>query len=285
MGAIGRAAMRIAGWLAAGPRRLALAGVAAGLCAGLGAGTGAARAGELVVGAAASLREPVEWLAEAQRRAHPETTLRVSFGASSVIAAQIRLGAPLDAFLSANRALVEDLVARDRVAEEDVFAFARNGLVVIAPSRGAAALADPGRLSAPSIARIALPSAAVPLGRYARAWLDAEGLLAAVREKIVVTEHARSTLAAVDAGHADLGIVYATDARASTRSRVVYVVPPSRAPEIAYYAARTLTGRRNRDTQAFIAALQGPAFAEALHRAGFLPVPADDARAGETARP
>ena len=260
---IGQAAVRIAVAL----RPLVWVGVAAGLCLG----PAALHAGELVIGAAASLREPVEWLAEAQRRAHPETVLRVSFGASSTIAAQIRLGAPVDAFLSANRALVDDLILRERVDAEDVFEFARNGLVVIAPARSVASFADPSALRAPTIERIALPAVAVPLGRYARAWLDASGLLDAVSDKIVVTEHARSTLAAVDAGHADVGIVYATDARTSDRSRVVYVIPESMAPEIAYYAARTRTGRQNRATRAFVAAVRGPAFAEALLRAGFLP--------------
>ena len=47
--------------------------------------------------------------------------------------------------------------------------------------------------------RIALPSPVVPLGRYARSWLQARGVLDAVSPRLVVTEHARATLAAVEA--------------------------------------------------------------------------------------
>ena len=65
---------------------------------------------ELVVGAAASLRNPMQQLAEVFEAQHPEIKVRLSFGASSSLARQIRLGAPIDVFVSADNRWVLDLL-------------------------------------------------------------------------------------------------------------------------------------------------------------------------------
>jgi molybdate transport system substrate-binding protein len=248
----------------------AAVGAALTLCLALWARPGAAD--DWVIGAAASLREPVEWLVADQRARHPEHEIAVVFGASSSVAAQIRLGAPIDVFLSANRQLVDDLINRDQIDAESVFAFARNRLVVIAPLEGVAAFDDPGALAAAEIRRVALPSEAVPLGRYARVWLASRGLADVLAPRQVTTEHARATLAAVAAGNADIGIVYASDARSSDRVRVVYAVPDPDAPVIAYYAARTKSARESEGLHPLQRALHEPGFRAALQRADFLTV-------------
>jgi len=227
-------------------------------------------AGELFVGAAASLRAPVQEIArdfEAQNRG---TRVRVSFGASSHLARQIQLGAPLDVFISADEKWVAGLVDRGLVEPGDDFQLAGNRLVVVAASDGEIEVRSAHDLLDTSVESLALPGAAVPLGGYARQWLEAAGLLGALTPRLVVTEHARASVVAVDQRHAAAAIVYATDARQASASRVVYVIPESEQPAIVYAAALTRQGRNSSDALGFYRFLRGPDAGRVLEAAGFL---------------
>ena len=130
------------------------------------------------------------------------------------------------------------------------------------------------------VRRIALPGEAVPLGRYARDWLRAHGLESELDERVVLTEHARATLSAVELGQVDLAIVYATDARLARRAQLVYEIPPNEQPTIRYGAAairRDALAARSKDdaTRRHSAArhllrhLQGPDARRVIQRYGF----------------
>jgi molybdate transport system substrate-binding protein len=248
-----------------------------------------ARAGaEVLVAGAASLREPVLEIAERYLADHPGEALRLSFGASSVLGLQIRSGAPVSVFLSADDRIVERLVAEGLVAAGDHFPLARNRIVVIAlPDRGLA-IAAPQDLVQPGVRRIALATAAAPVGRYARDWLERHRLAEAVEQRLVVTEHARATLSSVDFGHADLAIVYATDAAVARRAVIAYEIPEAEQPRIVYEAARVALGERQSEAdrssaQRFLAHLRGAGTQAILAAAGFTPVrPGSGARAPST---
>jgi len=247
------------------------------------------RAGaELLVAAAVSLREPVLEIRERYLARHPGEALRLSFGASSVLGLQIRAGAPISIFLSADDRIVERLVAEGLVGREDHFPLARNRIVVITlPDRGLV-VDTPQALVQPGVRRIALTSAAVPLGRYTRDWLERHQLTEAVEQRLVVTEHARATLSSVDFGHADLAIVYATDAAVARRAVIAYTIPEVEQPQIVYEAARITLGDRQsradrRSAQRFLAHLRESEAQEILAAAGFTPTrPGSGARAPST---
>jgi len=204
------------------------------LAFGLPAAPGEAE--ELRVGAAASLRETVEAGARAFEAAHPGLRVRVSYGASSSLAAQIRAGAPLDVLLSAD-ARIADTLSADGLADPPR-ALARNRLVAVA-APGVELREAEGLLQ---LERIAVPEHAVPVGRYAREWLASRGWLARLRERLIATEHARATLAAADHGAVDAALVYATDARLARRATLAFEVSADEQPEIVY-AACTLRRR------------------------------------------
>ncbi|MBW2273828.1 MAG: molybdate ABC transporter substrate-binding protein [Deltaproteobacteria bacterium] len=229
---------------------------------------------ELLVAAAVSLREPILEIRDGYLARHPGEALRFSFGASSGLGLQIRSGAPVAVFLSADDRIVERLVAQGRVAAGDHFPLARNRIVVIAlPERGLS-IAAPADLVQPGVRRIALASEAVPVGRYARDWLAQHGLSEAVEQRLVVTEHARATLSSVDLGHADLAIVYATDAAVARRAVVVYEIPEAEQPRIVYEAARIDLGERQSageraSAERFLAHLRESEARKILEAAGF----------------
>ena len=227
-------------------------------------------AGELFVAAAASLRKPVQEMARDFEARNQGTQVRVSFGASSHLARQIQLGAPLDVFISADEKWITGLVDRGLVEAGDDFRLAGNRLVVVAASDREIEVRNAHDLLDTSVESIALPGAAVPLGGYARQWLETLGLLRALTPRLVVTEHARASVVAVDQRHAAAAIVYATDARQARASRIVYVIPESEQPSIVYAAALTRQGRNSSDALGFYRFLMGPDAGRALEAAGFL---------------
>jgi len=78
----------------------------------------------------------------------------------------------------------------------------------------------------------------VPAGRYARAAIERAGGWKSVEPRLVRGESVRAALALVERGAAHHGIVYATDARASSRVQVIGTIPAWAHPPIRYPIAR-----------------------------------------------
>ncbi|WP_300539241.1 molybdate ABC transporter substrate-binding protein [Sphingosinicella sp.] len=227
------------------------------LLALLGADPARAQSAAPVVLAAASLQEALSEAADAwARQRHPRPVL--SFAGSSALARQIEAGAPADLFISADEAWMDRLEQRSLLAPGSRRVIAGNRLVLIAPSDSPVKLriAKGFPLArALGSGRLAMADpAAVPAGRYARAALEALGDWAAVEPRVVRSENVRAALALVERGEAPLGIVYATDAAASRKVRVVGVFPASSHPSIRYPAARLRTAKA-KDAPAFLAFL------------------------------
>jgi molybdate transport system substrate-binding protein len=200
----------------------------------------------LVVLAASSLQEALE--AEAQAWAapdHPHPTL--AFAASSALARQVESGAPADLFLSADEAwmnTVEKAGALKAGTRRDLLT---NSIVLIAPASSNAAidLANAATLDA-AIGQGKLAMAdpdAVPAGKYGRAALQHLGLWDKLANQVVRAENVRAALALVESGEAPLGIVYATDAAASAKVRVVTTFPAGSYLPIRYPVAVLATSR------------------------------------------
>jgi molybdate transport system substrate-binding protein len=237
-----------------------------------------AAAAELLVAAAVSLREPLETIARRFEAAHPGTRVQLALGASSALSAQARAGAPFDVFLAADEESVDALEAAGLLRAGTRQAFAGNRLVVIASPELRVPIASAADLERPEVRRIALAERAVPVGHYAREWLARKGLLEKLGPRVVSTEHARATLAAVDVGNAQAGIVYATDTKAARSARVAFTPPDAEQPRIVYVAAQLARERPPALASAFLAALVDPAGRRDLATAGFTPPPADTAR-------
>lgn len=203
--------------------------------------------------AAASLQESLNAAADAWAgRGHERPVL--SFAASSALAKQIISGAPADLFVSADEEWVDAIQAKGLVTPGTRVAFLGNRLVLIAPGSSAlrlriapkmplaAALGD-GKLA------MADPDS-VPAGKYGRAALTRLGVWNSVAPKVVRAENVRSALAFVERGEAAAGIVYATDAKASGKVRVVGVFPARSHPPI-HYPVATLTSSTSADAKPF----------------------------------
>lgn len=224
-----------------------------------------------VVLAAASLQEG---LSEAADRwaalGHARPVL--SFAGSSALARQIAAGAPADLFISADNEWMDYVAARKLLRPGSRAAFLSNRLVLIAPVDSRLRLVI-GRgfpiARALGTGRLAMADpAAVPAGKYGRAALTKLGVWPGVAGRIASAENVRAALALVERGEAPLGIVYATDAKASARVRIVGVFPPASHPPIIYPMALLRTAR-NRDADAFRRFLLSPQGKAIFVRHGF----------------
>jgi molybdate transport system substrate-binding protein len=166
--------------------------------------------------------------------------------------------------------------------------FLGNTLVLVGRAGLEPPPADPAALAGRPLS-VALAGPAVPAGRYARAWLEQAGLLAALESRLVVADSVRATLALVESGAADCGFVYLTDARAARHAQLLWSAPPGAGAragtsagtsagqgsgaEIAYVAA-ALGASTSPWADAFLDWLGGETCLAAALEAGFLPPPA-----------
>ena len=222
------------------------------------------RAEEVLVFAAASLTESLEEIGKASE-AKTGTAVRFSFGASSDLARQIRAGAPADVFFSADTATMDALEKAGLVRHADRREFLSNRLAVVVP--GTSSLRIAGARDLAKVSRLALADPdAVPAGIYAREWLEAEGLWTGLKPKVVPTLDVRGTLAAVESGGVEAGIVYRTDAAISNKVRVVFVVTDG--PAITYSLAK-VAASKSAAAQRFVDFAAGEEGRAVFERRGF----------------
>lgn len=225
--------------------------------------------GPLVL-AAASLQEAMTDAGHAwAQQGHPAPVL--SFAASSALARQVTAGAPADLFASADEQWMDDLAAKALIVPATRATLVGNRLVVVSaandPVRVPLRRAPLAKLLAAGPLAMADPDS-VPAGRYGKAALTALGVWPQVQSHVVAAENVRAALALVERGAAPLGIVYATDARASRAVRIAGVFPARTHPPITYPVAR-LTASTNRDAEGFRRFLLSRAGTAIFARYGF----------------
>lgn len=229
-----------------------------------------AQRGPLVL-AAASMQEALNDAADAYSRSGRSRPV-LSFAASSALARQIASGAPADLFVSADEPWMDDVQRRGLIAAGTRANIAGNRLVLIAPRDSRIRLAlrpgvDVARALGDGRLAMADPDA-VPAGKYGRAALTKLGAWRGVEGRVARAENVRAALALVERGAAPLGIVYATDARASQAVRVVAIFPAASHPPIRYPVAR-LKNSRNVDGERFRRFLMSRQGQAILARHGF----------------
>ena len=236
-------------------------------------GTAQAPRKPVLVFAASSLTNVVDELGQAFTSS-TGIPVKASYAASSALAKQVEAGAPADVFFSADidwvdyldrRKLLKPGTRRDVVANRLVLIAPRDSHVriKIAPHFDLAGALGEGKLATGD------PDS-VPVGKYAKAALQKLGVWDSVSSHVVPAENVRSALAFVARGEAALGIVYATDAKADDRVKVLDVFPESTHPPIAYPIA--LTAGASADAARFTAFVTSAAASKIFSKYGFQPL-------------
>ncbi|HXT95230.1 MAG TPA: molybdate ABC transporter substrate-binding protein [Polyangia bacterium] len=232
--------------------------------------------GELVVFAAASLREVFATVAARFEEEHPGTHVLANAAGSQELRAQIEQGAAADVFASADERHMNALVSEGLAAAPAVFAC--NEPVVVVRSGLAGSLKTFADL--PRAERIVVGAPEVPIGAYtARVWRKAarklgDDFAARVQAKIVSREtNVRQVLAKVVLGEADAGVVYRSDARAAAGKVAVVEIPADLNVTAAYPIAVLEAAPHPEAARAFVDLVRSPTGLAALREAGFVPCP------------
>lgn len=258
------------GWMGAVARRGVLKALAVAIALPLGLGTltaprPAAADQPVVVFAAASLKNALDAIVASWSKETGKTAT-VSYAASSALAKQIEQGAPADIFISADLAWMDYVGKANLIKADTRENLLGNKLVLVAPADSTvtadikagfdlSGLLGDGRLAVGEVN-------SVPAGKYAKTALTNLGLWPSVEGKLAQADNVRAALLLVSRGEAPLGIVYATDAAADKKVKIVGTFPEGSHAPIIYPVAITAAST-NPDAQSLYHFLHtGPAAAD-----------------------
>lgn len=233
----------------------------------------AARADTVTVFAAASLKTALDEIA-ARYGEETGDALRVSYAGSSKLARQIQQGAPAQIFVSANAAWMDVLEDEGLLAAATRADLLVNRIVLVAgpgAPEGLSLTLTPGADLAGALGggRLAMALVeAVPAGIYGKAALQSLDLWDTVAPHVAQVDNVRAALRLVATGEAPLGIVYATDAVAEPKVRVLDLFPEDSHPPIRYPAAILAEGD-GPEVRAALRYLRGEAARAIFLRNGF----------------
>ena len=237
---------------------------------------------ELVVFAAASLREAFEALAPAFEQARPGVKVRLNLAGSQELRTQIEQGARPDVFASADHKHMATLEAQGLLAGPPAV-FARNQPVIVLARGNPAGIRTLADLA--GARRLVVGAPEVPIGGYTAKILEAaarkHGVAwrAKVEGAVVSRElNVRQVLAKVVLGEADAGIVYRTDAGAARDKVEVVAIPPELNVIAAYPIAVMKSSADPGLARAWVALVLSAEGQRRLAAAGFLPAAQGPAR-------
>jgi len=194
--------------------------------------------------AAASTKDALDEIGGQFQKKHG-INVTVSAASSSQLATQIFNSAPGELFLSADEKWAD--FVRDKGLADKSRRLLGNKLVLITPGDNPATIADPKDLLGERVKRVALAGPMVPAGDYAREALTRLKLLYALEKlnRIVVGDDVRVTLAYVERGEVDAGIVYETDALITDKVKQVFAFPADSHKPIRYPLVLLKAGKGN----------------------------------------
>jgi molybdate transport system substrate-binding protein len=232
---------------------------------------------ELTVLGAASLKGALDKAKSAYETANPGSKLVISTDSSSALETKIEQGAPADVFLSADTTNPKKLVDGGFASGAPV-TFTGNKLTVIVPTDNPGGVTSPADLAKPGLKVIAAGDE-VPITKYATQLVanlaEQTGYPAdfAAKYKANVAskeDNVKAVVAKIELGEGDGGIVYVTDAKASTKVNTIDVPDSANVP--ATYAGVVVKASPNQDAAAaFLTWFAGPDGQAILASFGFVP--------------
>jgi molybdate transport system substrate-binding protein len=224
-----------------------------------------------IVFAAASMKTALDAVAEAWQ-ADTGKTVKITYASSATLAKQIAQGAPADIFISADLKWMDFLEKENLIRKETRRNRFGNKLVLIGPADSTVKLEiakDFDLAGAAGDGRIAVCLIdSCPAGIYAKEALESLGAFAAAEPKLAQVENVRSALSLVARGEAPLGIVYASDALADPKVKVLGTFPESSHSPIIYPVA-IVASSTNRDATFFLSFLASQAATKIFAGQGF----------------
>lgn len=212
--------------------------------------------------AASSLTEAFTTLRSQFERGHPGVSVKIIYGASSDLATQLGNGAPADVFASAspkNMAAVKSAIAP--------VDFVSNFAEIATPPSNPAKIGSVQDLARRNV-KVAVCAVAVPCGALASTVLANAHVTV---HPVANEQNVKATLAVVEAGEVDAGLVYVTDVRAAGAKVHGVQIPASVNASTNYPIAALRTSKNLTTAKAFVAYVRSAAGRRVLTADGFRP--------------
>lgn len=225
---------------------------------------------EIIVSAAASLKDAFNEIAQLNEQRN-NVKVHFNFGASGALQKQIESGAPVDVFASAGAQQMDQLATKQLILVSSRTDFARNVLVLVEPP-SSSAITSFADLTKPEIKKIAVGNPkTVPAGQYTQQTLNKLQLLPGIGSKLIYAEDVRQVLDYVVRGEVDAGIVYSSDVlSAGAKVKEVVRVPEDSHDPILYPMAIIKDSKRKDAAKKFIELVLSPDGQKILAKYGFL---------------
>jgi molybdate transport system substrate-binding protein len=224
-----------------------------------------------VIFAAASMKTALDAIAAEFAKKTGDAT-KISYASSAVLAKQIEQGAPADIFISADLKWMDYLDKIKLLKPGTRRNLLGNALVLVEPADATATLKitegfplatalDGGKLAVCTVS-------SCPAGVYGKEALEKLGVWKDIEPKLAQADNVRNALMLVARGEAKFGIVYATDAKAEPKVKVVDIFPEASHTPVVYPIA-ILTTSSNPDAADFAAFLTSQIGVKILTEQGF----------------
>ncbi len=234
---------------------------------------GSPAAERILVSVTASLGDAVGELAKAHEAATGDAVV-CNVAASSTLAKQIEHGALAEVFISADATWMDYLTERQLIDPTTRREPLGNTLVVVAPTGKGFPLTIAKDFPAEHAfsGRMAMGDPShVPVGIHARQAFTAVGWWGWLEPRIAAAADTRAGLRLVERGEVDCGVVFATDAQASSQVEILARIPEELHAPVRYaFAATTTAGPAGR---ALVRFLTGPEAMAVYRRRGFTILP------------
>ena len=222
---------------------------------------------ELIVFAAASMKETMDTIATMYKAIAPHVTITYTFDSSGTLLTQIQEGAEADIFISAAQKQMNTLADEDALIAATRFNLVENKVALVVPSGNPAnILSFDDAIAADSIA---LGNSDVPVGQYSEEIFTSLGVWDTVSAKATLGANVKEVTTWVSEAVVDCGIVYATDAFVAGLE-IVADAPEGTLKTPVVYPASALAVTKNADAAAaFLDFLKTPEATAVFAAVGF----------------
>ncbi|NDI36725.1 molybdate ABC transporter substrate-binding protein [Chengkuizengella sediminis] len=226
---------------------------------------------ELHISAASSLTNALNEIKNEFEKNNAEIKIIYNFGASGTLSAQIKQGAPIDVFFSANKQYMDELVELGLIESNDIVNLLSNQIVFITKNDSDLYIDSLDELLNSEVISIAVGDPAiVPAGDYTKQLLNNSELWQELESKFIFTTNVRQALNYSDTGNVDAAFVYKSDALQSNQSKIIYITDQTKYDSISYPIGIINDTEKKKSAETFITFLQKEVSQNIFKEHGFL---------------
>lgn len=223
---------------------------------------------ELIVSAASSLTGVMKKIEDAYEKEMSSASLITNFASSGALLQQIKMGAPVDVFLSASTDFMDRAQKDGLICESTRTDFATGKLVLVVPSDSTFSIENIKDLLNPKISKLAIGNTkTVPAGHYAKTTLTHSGIWKNVQGKLIISNSVRQVLDYTARSEVDAGFVYAADTVSTNKVKVILEL--NNTGEITYPVAVVSGTKHKRSGSRFIDFLKSDKAQTIIAASGF----------------